>query len=543
MSDDHLLENQRAAQASERARRLMGFFNHPIRDERHRALELIVNMGGDATPALVEGLNSSERFMRAGSLRALVRIADSRAVPALADYLETHGTELGDNRAFAMQALATSMTPGRDDARRLHRFLERAVTDDDVFVRAYAYEALGKLGDPRVVPVLQRGLADPDAFVQERATLGMAAAAVAPLPSVTDDDLMEPQDIEHALQSPQNERREMAQSELIRRTVAGQDMLPLVLRVLTGPNRLGRQTALEALSRLQDPRALRPVLARLRNPTSDDDMKARCLRAVAALGVADLSGAERKQLLRDLVTHSSSQDVFVRAASIEALGRLPSEASVALLVRASTDGDEWVREGAQQGLRRVPAALLRPHAKVLAEHATEALRAAASPEAPETVQRQAAELLALLESAAEAELDAGASDAVLATGLRAMGAPKAALRIQGLHLLGELAHAGYRPDLASAEIRRICTALTSGSRDVLCAAIAVLERWMPSGSPVAAASLLQALRHAPTDVGVRIVPLLARTRDAEARAELRRLSLSGRGELADAARAALRSPG
>jgi HEAT repeat protein len=537
---DELLARQREVEEAERAERLMSFFNHPIREERHRALELIVNMGPSATAALVRGLGGGERHMRSGSLRALVRIADPRAVPALVDYLETHGGELGDNRAFAMQALAASMQSGREDARRLHHFLERAITDADVFVRGYAYEALGKIGDPRLATVVQRGLADPDAFVQERATLGLAAAQSGPLPAVTHDELMEPIDIEHALQAPQASRRELALSELVRRTSAGQDMLALVLRVLTGPNRLGRQTALEALSRLRDPRALLPVLARLRNETSDDDLKARCLRVVAATGVDSLDRQGRGELLRDLVTLTSSGDVFVRAAAVEALGRIPSDASVTLLVRAAADADDWVREGAHRGLKRVSAGLLKPHVKTLANHATDALRAAADPDATAAQVQTATGLLSLLETAAEVELDPPSSESVLATGLRAMGAAKASLRIQGLHLLEELAHAGYRPELQGAEIRRLCTALTSGSRDVLTSSITVLERWLPAGATRAAPALLQALHHAPPELAVRTIHLLARTRDTEARAELRRLSLSGRGELADAARAALR---
>ncbi len=540
---DELLAQQRDADDTDRALRLMSFFNHPLRDERHRAVELIVNMGKSATAALVQGLASSERHMRSGSLRALVRVADPRAVGALVDYLETHGTELGDNRAFAMQALAASMTSGRDDARRLHNFLERAIMDEDVFVRGYAYEALGKIGDPRLAPAVSRGLSDPEAFVQERATLGLAAAQSGPVPSVSHDELMEPVDIEHALQSPQSTRRDLGMAELERRTAAGQDMMGLVLRVLTGPNRLGRQTALEALARLRDPRGLAPVLARLRNPTSDDDLKARCLRVISATGVDSLERAERGALLRDLVALSATGDVFVRAACVEALGRIPSEASVALLVRSVADGDDWVRDGACRGLKRVPPGQLTPHAHVLAEHATTALREASGDDAPDTRVQTATALLSLLESAAEVPLPPSSSEAVLAAGLRAMGAPKASLRIQGLHLLEELVHAGYRPELHPPELRRLCTALTSGSKDVLLAAIGVLERWMPPGSPVAAPSLIQVLTHAPIEVSVRAVALLARTRDAEARAELRRLSLSGRGALADAARAALRDAG
>ena len=541
MSDD-LLARQRVSEEADRARHLMSFFNHPVRDERHRALELIVNLGMSATPALIDGLSAEEPHMRTGSLRALGRIADPRAVPALLLYLETHGTELGDNRAFAMQALAASVDGRPENAQHLHHFLERALSDNDVFVRGYAYEALGKISDSRLAHVLERGVADPEPFVQERATLGLAAArAVAP-PPVADDELMEPLDIEHALQSPHSERRELALSELERRIAAGQDMLPLVLRVFMGPNRNGRQTALEALSRMGDPRALVPVLARLRNPASSDDLKARCLRAVAAVGVDSLDGAQRAELLRDLVALTASQDVFVRAASVEALGRIPSEASVTLLVRCAADPEEWVRDGACRGLRRVPAALLAPHAKTLAEHATTSLRRTDDADAAPADHRAATDLLCLLETVAEVPLDPSSSDAVMATGMRAMGAPRASIRVQGLHLLEELSHRGYRPELHSVELRRICTALTSGSRDVLAAAVGLLDRWMPDGSAVPVPSLVQVVRHAPEDIGVRAAHLLARSRDAEARAELRRLSLSGRGVLADAARAALRSP-
>ena len=164
-----------------RARRIASFFNHPDRTQRHRALEQLVGMGEAGVPALVEALASDERLMRAGALRALMRVRSPESLPGLMGYLEKHQTEIGDNRAFAMQGISAAVSPEVEGLSQLFFFLQAYLDDPDHFVRAYAHEALGRLGDARALPLVERGTRDKEPFVAEKADVALGALATAPV--------------------------------------------------------------------------------------------------------------------------------------------------------------------------------------------------------------------------------------------------------------------------------------------------------------------------------------------------------------------------
>ncbi len=552
--NDH--NNDLAAQdATARARRLIGFFDHPERVQRHRALEQVIQMGHLAVPALIETLRAPEKRRRAGSLRALAHMGPPAALPALMDYVDTHTTEIGDNRAFAMQGVSQATSPDIRDPHRLFAFLQRHTNDADHFVRAFTYEALGRLGDPRALGLVQRGARDKEPFVAEKASAAAALLQIAPIPTaVAADALMSMDEVGFALQSGQAERRNMGMDELTRRAAEGQSVDQLLIRLLTGPNRLGRQSAMEAFARLRQPQHLPLVAQNILNTTHDDDLLTRALRALAAYGptacAQRLPAEQRHDLLRRIKGLLSSPDVFVRAAAVAASGSLPGQPSVELLLRAVHDQNAWVREDATDALVRHAGPDLAPYIDKLARLTTHALTdmeghttatggdGAGSDNDLERFQSRLLDIL--IETTAAAPLPRD-SDGLLQAGLAALGGTRARLRLKGLDLLTELADAGLRPRFASGEIRVVASALTSSRPAVVRQGIRLLADWLPKNNGEATASIVHALRQGDEAAALELIPLLATAGDIEARQVLRALSRNDNPTVARAAQDAMTS--
>jgi HEAT repeat protein len=520
------------------ARRLIALFEHPFREERHRALHELVALGEEAVSPLLEAVQSQEPRTRAGALRALARLGSPRALDTMMRFVQDNALRPGDDRAFAMQAVAAATHPDVPQARELFYFLQQTSRDADVFVRGFAYEALGALGDPRASGLLERGARDKEPFVVEKATAALARLASRAAPPPQEDRLMDLEQIGFALQANDLERRQLGIGEVLRRQRAGQDLLGLVLQVLAGPNRLGRLSALEVLARLADARALGAVTQALYSEHSDADTKARALRVVAAVGrraaleVLGEAGIER--LGRALLEALRGGDLFVRAAAVSALGVLPEDEALPRLVEAAHDENAWVREEASAALLRHAGGALAPWLGALArlgEHSLQELErapGAAGDDGSGTAQdlrRFQERLLRLVMDtvALSPALRPEAEAAALSLGIAALGASRAALRVEGLRLLGHLSRAGMRPALSAAQVRAIATALGSARRDLVEQALGLLRAWLPRRAEAATARLLALLREADEALALEIIPLLGRAADPEALAALRAL--------------------
>ena len=536
-----------------RARRIASFFNHPDRTQRHRALEQLVGMGEAGVPALVEALASDERLMRAGALRALMRVRSPESLPGLMGYLEKHQTEIGDNRAFAMQGISAAVSPEVEGLSQLFFFLQAYLDDPDHFVRAYAHEALGRLGDARALPLVERGTRDKEPFVAEKAVVALGALATAPVRTAGADMLMSREEVGFALQSGESARRSIGMNELLRRTGEGEDMTGLVSGLLLGPNRIGRQSALEAISRLKDPRLLPLTLQALKSPNADDDLRSRALRAVSAYGPeichSAMSMDERADLLDRIKRWLVGPDLFVRSSSVAALGSLQGRESLELLLRAAHDENSWVRGDAVGALSHWAGERLVPYLDKLARLATHALTH--MPKAVTGAGGDGAgsqkDLVALQErllgmlietSAAKEEGDEG----VVLAGFAALAAGTARIRLMGLEVLSIQVSRGHRPRLTDGQVRLLAAALTSSRRDILLSAVEILEAWLPVGSGAATADLIALLRHGDEALALRVVPLLGIAGDIEARGVLMSLSNNDNARIAEAAQRALQAP-
>jgi HEAT repeat protein len=537
------------------ARHLIAQFEHPLRDERHRALEQVVALGEAAVDPLLSALTASqEPKLRAGAMRALARIGSPRAIPALLQYVEDHANEPGDNRAFAMQGVAGGASPSYPELGALFASLQGKLRDRDSFVRAWTCEALGKLGDPRARPLLEQAARDKDSLVAEKATLALTRLVGAQAPSVAQDRLLDPAQIGFALQANDLARRELGVAEVLRRQQQGQDMFPLVVQVLTGPNRLGKLTALDTFAKLGDPRALGAVAPLLLDDRTDADLRARALRVLGAFGPAQagqaLGGVELAKLARTMRPALAAEaNLFVRAAAVAALGALPDDEALPLLMEALHDGNAWVRDEAASALTRREPRALRPWLKGLARllrHAVEALPARvtqAGDDGAGSEQDLALfqhKLLTLIERGlSQGEPAADAEQEILGACLTALQGHKAALRAQALEILAHQAHQGARPTLTEPQLRTLAHALTSTREEVVRAALACLRAWLPRGSAAATAPLLSVLQRRSESLALEVIPLLGRAGDVEARQALRELASNPSPRVGQAAREAL----
>ncbi|MEO1266741.1 MAG: HEAT repeat domain-containing protein [Myxococcota bacterium] len=543
------------ADAVAHARRLVTLFDHPIKEERHRALSRLIAMGKPAVPALVEALHHEARFIRTGSLRALAQIASPDALEPLMAYLRTHSTEIGDNRAFAMQAIAAAIGPHVAEPEPLFNTLQEALRDRDDFVRAWAYVALGRLGDRRAIPLIEEGTRDRDFFVAEKATEALATLKAAPpAPTAWTDQLLGPEAIRFALQAPEQGRRSMAMKALLERvhTDADYNPFPMLRELLRGPTRAGRRSAVEALSHIQRPEAPH-YLIDLVEESDDSDLVALALRALLVHGET-LATMEPDRLVALLRRRLKDRDLLVRAAAVAALAQLQGELATELLVMACEDPESWVRDEASAALvereeRGRSGSELQPHIITLARSAktltARMAHANGPPGAEERADATVAErLLTLLRASVVQGLDTDRADAAAQAGFAALEAPTARLRVAGLELLHRLVEARHqlRPR-NTLQVRALASALTSNDDTIVFKTLDVLEVALPRNSGAATARLTDLLYRGDKPLALRTIELLGRAGDIEAREALKALSRNDDLDVSASAIAALHEIG
>ena len=112
-------------------------------------------------PLFINALHADpDRGVRLSAIRALGRLADDIAIPIL---VEAFGDKEATVRQEAATALSSYNSPAAFDA------LKAALLsngENQRFVRQYAAEALGKLGDRRAVPFLIEALRDESELVR-----------------------------------------------------------------------------------------------------------------------------------------------------------------------------------------------------------------------------------------------------------------------------------------------------------------------------------------------------------------------------------------
>jgi HEAT repeat protein len=331
--------------------RIVDRIEHPDAHVQQEAVDELVALGPEAVEPLVANLTVVEPRARRGVIRALGEIGDDRALLPLMRYVwdERDSVEEVNGRGLAMQAI--TRIAGPEHADKLFSFLMDIRDDDDPFVRGYAYEAMGRFGDRRALPLLREAMnQDPEDFVRERAQRAMESLDEAEGSSLR-SDMSDAELLQKIRGSTGGAEREYHINALLERD----NSFELASELMRTRGK-GSLIGLQVLQRLDDPRA-RKAATQYFYYTDDDTRRAICLRIVGAHLAGDADEDERA-MLRDALR---SGDEFVRLAALAAAGASGDEELVRRALGALRDRDpvdvataaEALSRGMHAGLRRL----------------------------------------------------------------------------------------------------------------------------------------------------------------------------------------------
>jgi HEAT repeat protein len=340
---------------------------------RNAAVDILVRMGGDAVPMLLDQAGCPDHDVRKFIVDILGEIADPRAIPRL---LAALADVDGNVRASAAENLGKLRS-----AEAVPALLD-AMSFPDVLLRFTILDALGKIGVPvplaRLLPFRDEKLLR-KALVDALGLVGDADAAVELLSGLT-DPMRNVRDASLQALVALAERY----PEEIHRFLATQNLPATAESVLAymedaQPPAL-RQAAARVLGWLASPRAVRPLLDRLEEESLQHDalyaLVNICLchpqalldawsvvpplqRAYLAYVFGEANCAAGADLLRSAL---GSDDARLTQMAAHALGRLGGVADLGALAEGLRHADADVRDAASRALcalgNRFPAEIL-----------------------------------------------------------------------------------------------------------------------------------------------------------------------------------------
>ena len=344
---------------------------------RNAAVDMLVRMGTDAVPKLLEQAASPDHDVRKFIVDILGEIGDLRAISAL---LAALADEDGNVRAAAAENLgklrAAESVPALLDAMQypdiLLRFailealgsigvtvpLERLLPfRDEKLLRKALVDCLSKVGDVAAAGELLAGLTDPMRNVRDASLLGLVALAE-----------RHPEEIRTFLSS----RDFSATAEIILTYLDDQH---------DGSKRLA---AIRVLGWLAEPRAVRPLLAKL----PDEELQHDLLYALIHIGTV------HPKVLLDAWSQASTLE---KAYLAWVYGEIAGEGAIPLLVTALRENDARLTQMATHTLGRIGGVAELPSLAACLHHADADVRDAAVQALGVLGQRFPAELLAALE--------------------------------------------------------------------------------------------------------------------------------------------------
>jgi HEAT repeat protein len=318
------------------------------------ATNALSQIGAPAFKPLIACLKDPKAQVRGQAAEALGQIGDGRAVEPLIACLKHPGA---DQNAAGGQ----DMSNGEESEDQ-----KNAREEEDSQVRQKAAEALGKLGQPAVAPLIvclveSSGKDSTDEENPEKTNLyeslisaltDLGEPVIKPLTVCLNDKNLPVQEAAAAVLDklhylPPNPEGKAAFFILLQSwdqlVGLGAPAVPPLLDCLKDTDASRRQGAVEALGQLGDKRAVEPLIACLQ----DDRVEVKKNAATALGQLGD------KRAVKALIDAFKNEGAETRLAAAEALGLLGSNEAVAPLAAALTDEDAGLRQVCAQALDKL----------------------------------------------------------------------------------------------------------------------------------------------------------------------------------------------
>ncbi|MEZ5359467.1 MAG: HEAT repeat domain-containing protein [Candidatus Zixiibacteriota bacterium] len=370
------------------SRLLASFMGHNEISVRNLAAEILVRIGGNAVPALVEALDDNDHDVRKFALDVLGLIKDKSVAGRVHAMLDDRNDNVACSAAEALGHLGTedSVEPlltafdkhdflrpqaaealGRIGSASAYDGLVQHLHADDPVVLYSVIEALGRLGDTRAIEHLHQFLESDQELISDAATAAVIRLAKAGdkttyakfsdkrlkkflLDSLNSDD---PTIVQFALQELRHWNEPEIVEELLHLIVKSDgdiveqisDILKLVgspavdgLRnALINANDEGKIKLMESVCRSGDVR-LSEIISELSNSPNPD------VRQAVALSLGKCGSPKSNVILRTLIGDAVGH---VRAAAVKSIGWLgATDEDVDMLIECLNDDYPDVREAA-----------------------------------------------------------------------------------------------------------------------------------------------------------------------------------------------------
>ncbi|PIQ84201.1 MAG: hypothetical protein COV75_03470 [Candidatus Omnitrophica bacterium CG11_big_fil_rev_8_21_14_0_20_63_9] len=318
------------------------------------AEDALVKIGKASVPELIKLLQNNgfgeERWQVA---RALGRIGDSRAMPALTETLKDDSDHVRSAAVGALIAIGEPVVPvmitivndngNREEARiSALRVLMKIGNRESVPVLVLALldqgntgniggeiaDALGDIGDKRAVLALVHVLRDNGSKGYTRIAAAGALYKLKREPETEDERIF----------------YLLAKSDLQELAKIGRSAVPLLIEILKNSP---CSVAVEALGEIGDKRAVEVLIAELRS-SSINVFRDYNIAAAKALGkIGD------KRAIPALIEASKDGNGALRRSAVESLGKIGDQQAVPMLIEALEDHSEDIRRSAVDALVRI----------------------------------------------------------------------------------------------------------------------------------------------------------------------------------------------
>lgn len=220
--------------------------------------------------------------------------------------------------------------------------LIQQLTDGDLFVRALACTALGRIGAAACKEALQLASHDEEEWVRSAAK---RALLMADAPSATAPVAAAP--VQKELAQLQSLKLAVQQGAKDRLIAQGASVVPHVVPMLWHDTAPTRRAAAEILGQIASPKAIGPLLRLLAETETANTLRSIALHALASIMRAH--GPEGVSLLA-LKPHLGAEDATVRAAALNALLQFGGRGKAIAARGIIEDDDDWVQYAGSKSL-------------------------------------------------------------------------------------------------------------------------------------------------------------------------------------------------